>query len=283
MAFKDPYILQPSQQFNVTGRQEVGQDLDLFDAPDFGSIVGTVQDSVGDPIAYATVKVFAQDGIPFEHTNTNESGQFLFDEIPAGSYTLTSSKAGLLTTSALPATIVENGTASIAFTMLPDPNAETITVYGRVLDALGDPIASSKVELFIENAGVRQSVASVTTNPEGQYLFTELVSGIYVVDAGKAGYFSAETVIGEITDPSFNKYDVTLDIDPNFDTGTVSGIVNDMTTGLPIANAIVALYSIVGGTESMVRITRTNADGLYLFGNVGSGDYLVKATVQENV
>ena len=58
MAFKDQYILQPSDEFTVTGRTEVDQGLDLFIAPETGSISGTVQDTNGGPISNAVVKIF---------------------------------------------------------------------------------------------------------------------------------------------------------------------------------------------------------------------------------
>lgn len=66
-------------------------------------------------------------------------------------------------------------------------------------------------------------------------------------------------------------------------TGTVSGVVKDHLTGQPVGNAIVALYLMTGQTERIVNMTRTNALGVYLFGNVGPGNYRVKATVQSNV
>ncbi len=44
-----------------------------------------------------------------------------------------------------------------------------------------------------------------------------------------------------------------------------------------IEGACVGLYAISGSTETLVQETLTNPDGLYLFGDVSPGQYVVKA------
>lgn len=70
-----PFIVQQSDDFTIAGRQEVDQNLSLTPSSDFGSIVGTVNTVLNEtvePVANATVKVFTEDGVPFEHVNTND-------------------------------------------------------------------------------------------------------------------------------------------------------------------------------------------------------------------
>lgn len=38
MAIQDQFILQPSNQFNINGRQEADQGLELYGSPTYGSV-----------------------------------------------------------------------------------------------------------------------------------------------------------------------------------------------------------------------------------------------------
>lgn len=167
--------------------------------------------------------------------------------------------------------------------MEADPNVGLVTIYGQVFDENIEPIEGARVELFIDSEGVTQSIGSATTNSDGQYIFTDLETGNYTVTVGMTGYLAVTETLEEITVPGFTNQDITLILDPNFDTNTISGIVMDSETSEPVGNAIVALYSITEEDETLVRTTRTNGEGLYLFGDIDDGDYLVKAFVQENI
>ncbi len=59
--------------------------------------------------------------------------------------------------------------------------------------------------------------------------------------------------------------------------GTVSGIIRNQ-AGQVVAGCFVGLYQVTKeGAEVLVSITKTNAEGKYLFGGVTGGQYLVKA------
>ncbi|CAH8712648.1 carboxypeptidase-like regulatory domain-containing protein [Paenibacillus thiaminolyticus] len=283
MAIQDQFILQPSNQFNINGRQEADQGLELYGSPTYGSVTGTVTDANGDPIADATVKLFTANNVPFEHTNTNASGVYLFDQIPAGNYTITASMTGYLTPNNIPVGVIAERQSTVNIAMQPDPNVSTLTIYGIISDTFGNPVEGASVDLFMQTDGGRVAVGSVITNSQGQYLFTELGAGTYIIVAGKFGYLPVENWVGALTPPGFQAVDLAIAPDPNGNTGTVSGVVKDHLTGQPVGNAIVALYLMTGQTERIVNMTRTNALGVYLFGNVGPGNYRVKATVQSNV
>jgi hypothetical protein len=64
-------------------------------------------------------------------------------------------------------------------------------------------------------------------------------------------------------------------------TGTVSGIITDSSTLLPIGSATVGLYEVAGTTETLIQLTKTNGAGRYLFGSVEAADYIVKAFAQK--
>jgi hypothetical protein len=89
--------------------------------------------------------------------------------------------------------------------------------------------------------------------------------------------------LSPLTETDIQSLDLFLQVNTAQNVGTVGGIITDQTTLLPIANAFVALYSVVGGAETIVQIVRTNAGGRYLFGDIAEGEYIVKAIAQTDV
>ncbi|OPA74705.1 hypothetical protein BVG16_23400 [Paenibacillus selenitireducens] len=282
MAIRDQFILQPSDSFNMNGRQEADQGLELYDSPQYGSVTGTVRDTNGGPLENAVVKLFTANNIPFEHTVTNAQGVYLIDQIPSGNYNITSSKQGYLIPNNIPVGVIPNQESTVNITMQTDTNVEKLTIYGIISDITGKPIEGATVELFEQTGSDRVSLGTVSTNSQGQYLFTDLDGATFIIVAGKFGYLPVENWVGTLTPPGFFGTNLTIAPDPEFNSGTVSGIVKSHSTGQPIANAIVALYAITGQTEKIINMTRTNALGVYLFGEVPTGNYRVKATVQTN-
>ncbi|WP_027410294.1 collagen binding domain-containing protein [Anoxybacteroides tepidamans] len=282
MAIVDRYTLTQSTSATITGREEVTADLKLQAAPpsDTGNISGTVRRSDGTVIPLATVKLFDANGVPFEHINTNAAGRFLFNRVPVGSYFITASEPGYLTPVRIPVTVVRNRTTDVTITMATDPDANKNAVFGVVTSSTGQPVDDATVELYQVVNSTNQLVGIVSTNPQGQYLFANLDDGTYFIRATKAGYLSSESTPVALSGRTFAPANTVLAVDPDANTGTVSGFVTDRTTGQPIANATVALYSISNGVETVIDITKTNAGGLYLFGDIPPGTYRVKATVQ---
>jgi len=282
MAIVDRYILTQSGTTTITAREEANINLQLQQAPpsDEGNLSGAVRQPDGTPISGATVKLFTADGTPFEHTNTNAAGRFIFTRIPVGSYFITAAEQGFLTPTRIAVTVVRNQNTNVTITMATDPNANRNAVFGTLTTSTGVPIDDANVELYQVLGETNQLVGVVNTNAQGQYLFADLENGSYFIRAVKNGYLSTDSAPVTVSDRTYSPVNALLALDPNATTGTVSGFVTDRTSGTPIANAIVALYSISGGTETIIQITRTNAGGLYLFGDVPPGTYRVKATLQ---
>lgn len=74
---------------------------------------------------------------------------------------------------------------------------------------------------------------------------------------------------------------MTMTIDSRTYSGTVSGIIRDDTNKV-VAGCFVGLYKVTtlaDGTkrEVLIATTKTNLAGKYMFGEVGSGEYIVKA------
>ena len=113
MAFKELYNLGYTPTFDITGREEITEDLDLAASPaaDSGILSGTVT-SGGSGVAGATVKVYDTNNNPVEHTNTGGNGQFTIANLPVGSYKVTAVKDGYLLPLTTPITIQQNKTTT---------------------------------------------------------------------------------------------------------------------------------------------------------------------------
>ncbi|WP_027408774.1 carboxypeptidase-like regulatory domain-containing protein [Anoxybacteroides tepidamans] len=282
MAIVGRYALAQSTSTTITSREEPVANLQLqaTDGSDTGNITGIVRRSDGTPISLATVTLFNSNNAPIQHLNSNSAGRFIFTRIPVGSYFITASEPGFLTPLRIPVTVMRNGTTDVTITMATDPDANKNAVFGTLTSSIGQPADDATVELYQVVNSTNQLVGIVNTNAQGQYLFANLNNGTYFIRATKTGHLSTESTPVTLSGSTFAPANSILAVDPDANTGTISGFVTDKTTNQPIANAIVALYSISNGVETIVSITKTNAGGLYLFGDLPPGTYRVKSTVQ---
>ena len=285
MAFKDLYKIGHSPQFAITGREEISENLNLTASPNAtsGILKGTVT-SGGVPIANATVKVYDINDNPIEHANTGGNGQYTISDLPVGSYKVTAIAPGYLLPITIPVSIQNNKTTTANIVLIADPDANLSVIYGIIRNTTGEvPIENATVLLFSETLPDPTLISTGTTNDNGQYILGLIPAGDYYLVVSKLGFFPNQTATINVGTNELINSDVSLVSDAATNTGTVSGFIKDISTGLPIANAGVALYSIVGGVESIIATTRSNNVGRYLFANVNPGNYLVKSTKQEEV
>lgn len=283
MAIIPQYGLQPGPLITIEGRDQEVSNLQLQATVNVqtGVISGIVRNAEGAPVANATVQLFNQNGQPFEHETTNPAGRFTIPQIPAGSYFITASEPTYLTPLRMSVTITANRNTQVTITMQPNPNVNANAVFGIVRNSVDNSsIVGAQVNLFQTTGTTEELIGSVTSNSEGQYLFANLPNGTYYVEASKLGYFTSSSAAFTVGGRNYVPSNILLPINAAAFTGTISGIITDSQTNQPIPNAIIALYSIIDGVESIIYISTTNAGGLYLFGDLPVGTYRIKATVQ---
>lgn len=285
MATIDQYNLKASEQFNVSGTEEATQDFQLTASTtsEQGILTGTVVSSLdSSPISGATVKVYNSADAPVAHTITNPQGLFTIPDVIMGTYKVVATKIGYLTPLVIPVTVVANRPTTVNIPLTPDPTASLNTIYGIIREASTlTPLSQVIVNTYLVD-GVTQTLVSTTvTNAEGQYLSPYLADGIYVIKANKAGYDQTASAETTLTGTELASLDMTLYANAITNTGTISGIITDSVTLLPIGGATVALYQVSGSTETLIKMTKTNGAGRYLFGSIEASSYVVKAFSQK--
>ncbi len=282
MATIDKYNLKASLQFPISGTEEITENLQLSPSStsEEGVITGTVTSGTT-PLEGATVKVFNSSDEPIAHAVTNPEGKYTISSIVKGSYKVTAAKDGYLTPTVTPVTVAANRPTTVDFNLSVDPDAALNAVYG-IIRAAGTltPLSGATVNTFL--AGPTPTLISTTvTNSTGQYISPHLADGDYFFVANMPGYNQTTSGTTTLSGAEIASLDLPLTANATANTGTVSGIITDSSTLLPIANAVVALYEIAGTTETLIKLTKTNGAGRYLFGSVSASNYLVKAMAQQ--
>lgn len=183
---QDLLSLNYSPSFDISGMQEAEVNLSLPPAVVQGSITGAVTDGV-QPLAAATVKLFDSTGTPYMHTLTDASGAFSFSNVPAGTYSLTSTAAGYSASAPTAVTILGGSIANASLSMAVDGLTNTGTVSGIIRDSAGTAVANCFVGLYaVTDVGGVQTktlIATTRTNSEGKYLFGGVTAGSYIIKA----------------------------------------------------------------------------------------------------
>ncbi|WP_084338000.1 MFS transporter [Actinomadura oligospora] len=165
---------EPQAATLVVGDRPVEFDLVLAGN---GGLAGTVSGADGTPLDAATVVVTDVRGEVVGTGRTGTNGEYQFQDVAAGSYTIAVSAAGHRP-AALQVEVSGNGLTR-QDVRLP----AGVHVRGVVRDEAGLPVGRARVTL-VDAAG---NVAALsTTGPDGEYAFTDLTGGQYTVIA--SGY-----------------------------------------------------------------------------------------------
>lgn len=277
---QDLLQLQYSQNFPISGMQEADITLTLPPVPTAtATVFGTVTDGA-DPIPDATVKLFDSLGAPYQHTVTDENGAYTLEGIPAGTYTVAGVKDGYLLSDGAGVVLSSGDTTQVNLVCTQDASLALGTIAGVVqtlVNLVQTPLSGAKISLL--NAA-SEVVATTYSVDDGEFAFYDLADGAYTLIASAAGYITTAPMAVTILDGSIANVVLSMTVDSRTYNGTVSGIIRDQ-NGNAVAGCFVGLFQVAAGQELLIATTKTNTDGKYLFGGVTSGEYLVKAKMNQ--
>ncbi len=269
-----------------------------FGLSEGGKIAGTViADSDSLPLADAHVVAFLRVNPRIaRHALTDENGDYLIDGLPPGSYAVKADAVGYHAE-------FYNDARDLADADLIDIAAnetvENIDFALGIASAIRGVITSAKDGAPI--AGARVHVFDAPFFNHRLPIFRETRSnenGEYIVQVRPGGYYvfaAAEGFNGEFYDDTrdLREADLVLVFPDSHTTGidfaltprgSISGVVTDQATGLPVIGAVVEAFSenpVINFATTVAGFrARTDSSGNYTINNVPTGKYLVVAHAQ---
>lgn len=278
---KDLYDLNYSDKFQIENYQEQNIDIELEDSQQGSStITGIVLDNDGVKVDNATIKIFDSNGEPYLHTITDNDGRYTFSGLKSGSYFISCVKDGIVLTVPQNIYLQDEEVKTFDFRVSHDASLDLCSIAGHIIknDDANESISGATVTLL--DGITRETLASTVSNKDGEYVFYDVAEGSYIVVATKIGYKKSTDAIVSAQNNTIINLDIKLSLNPIENLGTVSGRISNK--GVFIANAFVGLYNIDEfGKETLVSTTKTNSEGIYMFGKVAGGHYKVKAKMNK--
>lgn len=220
--------------------------------------------------------------MPYKHTLTDENGNYTISELPAGTYSVGAVKDGYRLSNTQGVTLNNSDTIKIDLVCIADETLNLGAIAGILhlnnADGTKSPLGGVKITL---NDTINTAIATTYTADDGEFAFYDVADGVYNLIATAEGYTADSVIAATITNGSISNVDMTMTVDSRTYSGTVSGIIRDDTSKV-VSNCFVGLYKVTtlaDGTkrEVLVATTKTNQAGKYMFGEVGGGEYIVKA------
>lgn len=141
------------------------------------------------------------------------------------------------------------------------------TIFINVHTPTTTPVAGAAISLKTSNNLV---IATGVTDSNGNFEFTDIPLGSYIVTADKEGFGTDSRAAFLTTDSPTANIDFVL----SPDTGNLTGFIIDVLTGLPIAGVTI---SVEDRTGAVVAETVTGTNGFYSFNGLAPGTYTVVA------
>jgi uncharacterized GH25 family protein len=227
----------------------------------YGRIIGLTPDE----LSVATVT--ARSGRSYVSASPDSSGSYRMEGAPSGTVTVTAELQARditanRTSQRQTVEIAPGGSQSVDLTFRSD-----ITISGRVLRN-GKPLPSANVMFVPKRSGAAHTMASASTNEQGQYTLSGVEEGEYgveVIDMQRFSPYSTSFTVRGTT---------TFDIE--FSTSSLRGTVVDAATSEPVANAAIQVNPAVASDSfRMPRGTSTDAAGTFIMESVPPGNYVV--------
>ncbi|MEH7320267.1 carboxypeptidase regulatory-like domain-containing protein, partial [Priestia megaterium] len=219
------------------------------------------------PIANALIQAFTTEGTFVTSTLTDVDGQYTLTGLPEGTFTISASVTDFAT-QIQTVTLTPGETEIVNFALTSNP----ASLSGIVTDAqTGSPLAGALVQVFV--VGTTIPVKSTLTDATGQYRISNLSVGTYNI------LFSSKDFIDQavsITLVSNETKILDIALDPKF--ATITGVVLDAKTGIPLANILIEVFNNQG---VLITSTLTGVNGQYKIFNLPAGKFTIKASSKD--
>jgi hypothetical protein len=268
-------------------------------------IVGQARDNLNQPLGNAYLQLFDSNDYPRMAASTDGFGRYSFTAVPPGSYKLVATAAGYgsqmfnhLACGGVLQVDCDLALAGVLTISNQDINGVDFSL--PVLASIQGTVVGVNSQLVDAQISVvntdGNTVATGWTDTAGHYVAGPLALGNYRVLAQAGGYFgqvfdgidcatldcsaeiSGATQIALTTDGQHAQADFQLSALPS-----VSGHVQDASSGLPLANVSVAAWSVPGGLSWPSSSTVTDSNGDYVLANTLPGQYYLWAQSDDHV
>ncbi|MPQ44297.1 alpha-L-fucosidase [Clostridium tarantellae] len=143
-------------------------------------------------------------------------------------------------------------------------------IIGKVVDSNNNPIQGAIVKL---TDGEFNPLSSAMTDLNGNYSINLLpFSSVYNMIATAQGKLLSQVDPFVLTTSETKTIDFTLQADTTSTLGAISGFLQDINSQ-SISGAIVLLYSIVNGSNTLISITYTDNAGIFVFSELEPRNY----------
>lgn len=296
----DKFILTQSESKNVNNvNNAISINLKLNEQINtlIATIKGTILDNNNIPIQGALVRLSDKDFNLLTHTFTDINGDYIFkDSIPAvsvgglnvnGINSLSQSAIFNISAIAVGKLLgvshsfsLENGQTHIQNFILQDNDKTELNIItGSISNqATSELVFGAVLSLYqVDINNNQQLIQRTFSNEFGDYAFLDVNLGNYILVIESLSYLTKSINI-EITEQGeIINLPIQLQQDPNASLGTISGIIRN-NLNVPINRADVILYRVnTNKTLTPLGFTKTNEHGVYLFSNVGHGEYKIKS------
>lgn len=203
-------------------------------------------------------------------TYTDKDGRFEFSRVAEpGEYLIAAAHPEHMPHEPAAVTL-ERGENSLKLTLEPTGDEDLASIWGRVADAEGFPVAGAEVSIGESvSLGFGMRLASTHTDRDGLYRFSSVRMGRYNLSCRADGFATTDrSRFAPVTvdEPGIEyRQDCTLSPEAH-----LSGTVFDE-EGVPVARASVAAHQPMGPGLGYI----TNEDGRFLLEGLASGEYTV--------
>jgi len=237
----------PSRAVTISALNQNNQDFVATVAGNY-SISGTVSGAVQEGVTMAL------SGTASKTTTTDSDGFYSFTGLINGTYTVTPSKSGYTFEPTSRSVTISGGSV-----VGKDFVASSTAIYSISGKVIGDTPADVTITL----SGNASQVT--TTDTAGNYSFTELANGDYLVTPSKAGYtFSPSFTSVSIHGKSQTNVNFTASVEGTY---SISGIITLSGSGLS------GVAMTLSGSAS--KTTTTDSYGFYSFSGLSNGTYTI--------